>query len=52
MSRADFVHLDLHTEYSFLDAACRLDRLMDKACQLNCARLPPQKSSVFFLLFS
>src|SRR2546427_10693185 len=31
MSRADFVHLHLHTEYSLLDGACRLDRLMDKA---------------------
>ena len=31
MSNADFVHLHLHTEYSLLDAACRLDRLMDKA---------------------
>jgi len=31
MSSADFVHLHLHTEYSLLDAACRLDRLMAKA---------------------
>jgi DNA polymerase III subunit alpha len=31
MSHADFVHLHLHTEYSLLDGACRLDRLMDKA---------------------
>src|SRR5947208_10771490 len=35
MSRADFVHLHLHTEYSLLDGACRLDRLMDKAHDLN-----------------
>jgi DNA polymerase-3 subunit alpha len=28
---AEFVHLHLHTEYSLLDGACRLDRLMDKA---------------------
>jgi DNA polymerase III subunit alpha len=31
MARADFVHLHLHTEYSLLDGACRLDRLVDKA---------------------
>lgn len=35
MSNADFVHLHLHTEYSLLDAACRLDRLMDKAAELK-----------------
>ena len=35
MSRADFVNLHLHTEYSLLDGACRLDRLMDKAVELN-----------------
>src|SRR5207245_8311442 len=35
MSHADFVHLHLHTEYSLLDGACRLDRLMDKAHDLR-----------------
>src|SRR6266516_3087234 len=35
MSRADFVHLHLHTEYSLLDGACRLDRLLDKAHELK-----------------
>ncbi len=35
MSHADFVHLHLHTEYSLLDGACRLDRLMDKARALK-----------------
>jgi DNA polymerase-3 subunit alpha len=35
MSHADFVHLHLHTEYSLLDGACRLDRLMDKAHALK-----------------
>jgi len=39
MSHADFVHLHLHTEYSLLDGACRLDRLVDKAHDGNC-RLP------------
>jgi len=35
MSHADFVHLHLHTEYSLLDGACRLDRLMDRAHELR-----------------
>jgi len=39
MSHADFVHLHLHTEYSLLDGACRLDRLMDKAHELKFAAL-------------
>ncbi len=26
----DFVHLHLHTDYSLLDGACRIDKLMDK----------------------
>ena len=39
MSHADFVHLHLHTEYSLLDGACRLDRLVDKAHELNFAAL-------------
>src|SRR2546426_987165 len=39
MSHADFVHLHLHTEYSLLDGACRLDRLMDKAHDLKFSAL-------------
>jgi len=35
MAQADFVHLHLHTEYSLLDGACRLDRLMDRAHELK-----------------
>jgi DNA polymerase-3 subunit alpha len=35
MSHADFVHLHLHTEYSLLDGACRLDRLVEKAHELK-----------------
>ncbi len=27
---SDFVHLHLHTEYSLLDGACRIDRLFDR----------------------
>ena len=25
-----FVHLHIHTEYSLLDGACRIDQLMDR----------------------
>jgi len=32
---SEFVHLHLHTEYSLLDGACRLDKLMDKAAELK-----------------
>src|SRR5256884_3895332 len=35
MAHADFVHLHLHTEFSRIDGACRLDRLMDKARELK-----------------
>lgn len=31
----DFVHLHLHTEYSLLDGACRIDRLMDRIASLG-----------------
>ncbi len=31
----DFVHLHLHTEYSLLDGACRLDELVDEAARLG-----------------
>jgi DNA polymerase-3 subunit alpha len=39
MAHADFVHLHLHTEYSLLDGACRLDRLMEKARELQFSAL-------------
>src|SRR5712691_4009283 len=39
MAHAGFVHLHLHTEYSLLDGACRLDRLMDKAHGLKFSSL-------------
>jgi DNA polymerase-3 subunit alpha len=32
---ADFVHLHLHTEYSLLDGACRIDELLDQAAKLK-----------------
>lgn len=31
----DFVHLHLHTEYSLLDGACRIDRLFARAKELS-----------------
>ena len=35
MSHADFVHLHLHSEYSLLDGACRLDKLVERAHALK-----------------
>jgi len=35
MRHAEFVHLHLHSEYSLLDGACRLDKLMDRAKELK-----------------
>jgi DNA polymerase III subunit alpha len=35
MPHAEYVHLHLHTEYSLLDGACRLDRLMERARELK-----------------
>src|SRR5258705_7119433 len=32
---SEFVHLHLHSEYSLLDGACRLDKLMDQAHELK-----------------
>jgi DNA polymerase-3 subunit alpha len=32
---SDFVHLHLHTEYSLLDGACRIDELVDQAARLG-----------------
>src|SRR6187455_37772 len=31
----DFAHLHLHTEYSLLDGACRIDELLDQAVKLK-----------------
>ena len=35
MGKAEFVHLHLHTEFSLLDAACKIDRLMKHAAELE-----------------
>ncbi|MFT3869437.1 MAG: DNA polymerase III subunit alpha [Nibricoccus sp.] len=41
MSSADknFVHLHVHTDYSLLDGACRIDRLMDRTASLGMTAL-------------
>ncbi|HQC43221.1 MAG TPA: PHP domain-containing protein, partial [Verrucomicrobiota bacterium] len=35
MAVADFVHLHVHSEFSLLDGACRLDKLVDRARELQ-----------------
>ena len=35
MEREDFVHLHLHTEYSLLDGACRIDRVFQRVKDLG-----------------
>jgi len=35
VTEPNFVHLHLHTEYSLLDGACRIDELLDQAARLK-----------------
>jgi DNA polymerase-3 subunit alpha len=35
----NFVHLHVHSDYSLLDGACRIDRLMDRAAELGMTAL-------------
>jgi DNA polymerase-3 subunit alpha len=35
MAHAEFVHLHVHSEFSLLDGACRLDKLVDRAVELK-----------------
>jgi len=35
MPHADFVHLHVHTQYSLLDGACRIDELINKAVEFE-----------------
>jgi len=35
MSRVDFVHLHNHTQYSLLDGACQIDKLIDLAAGMG-----------------
>ena len=32
---SDFVHLHLHTEYSLLDGACRIEEMLDQVSALE-----------------
>ena len=48
MSHADFVHLHLHSEYSLLDGACRMDRLMERAHALKFPSLALTDHGVLF----
>jgi DNA polymerase III subunit alpha len=48
MSHADFVHLHLHTEFSLLDGACRLDKLMERAHHLKFPALSITDHGVLF----
>src|SRR5579872_3595500 len=48
MSHAEFVHLHLHTEYSLLDGACRLDRLMERAHELKFAAMAMTDHGVLY----
>ena len=35
MPSGNFVHLHLHTDYSLLDGACEISRLVDRAAELK-----------------
>lgn len=35
-----FTHLHVHTEYSLLDGACRIEKLLDKAQEMGRKALP------------
>ena len=48
MAHADFVHLHLHTEYSLLDGACRVDRLMEKAHELKFSKMAVTDHGVLY----
>ena len=42
---SDFVHLHLHTEYSLLDGACRIEELLDQAAAARRCRRSPSPST-------
>ena len=35
MRHTPFVHLNVHTKYSLLNAACKIENLVQKAAELN-----------------
>src|SRR5688500_17880861 len=37
---SDFVHLHLHSEYSLLDGACRIEEMLDRAAELKMPAVP------------
>ncbi|MCH2603527.1 MAG: DNA polymerase III subunit alpha, partial [Pedosphaera sp.] len=39
MPQNEFVHLHVHTEFSMLDGACRLDKLVDRAVEMEFSAL-------------
>ncbi|WP_257346568.1 DNA polymerase III subunit alpha [Pseudalkalibacillus decolorationis] len=43
-----FVHLHVHSEYSLLDSACRIDQLIDKAVQLGMGSLAITDRNVMY----
>jgi DNA polymerase III alpha subunit len=48
MQHADSVHLHVHSEYSLLDGACRLDKLVEKEAELKCWAWGHARRSYFF----
>lgn len=48
MPKAEFTHLHLHTEFSILDGACRINRLMQRAKELNFDSLAITDHGVMF----
>ena len=40
MSQPEFVHLHLHTDYSMLDGACEIERLVGRVKELGCPPSP------------
>lgn len=48
MPNAEFTHLHLHTEFSILDGACRINRLMERAKELEFGSLAITDHGVMF----
>ena len=49
MPKPEFVHLHCHTEFSMLDGACRVDRLIDKTSELGFKSLAITDHGAMFL---
>jgi len=48
MSHAEYTHLHVHTEYSLLDGACRVDTLVERARELNFGALAMTDHGVMY----